>query len=158
MKSINALLLVSLIATPALPMIKMDVNGVNNQNIVINDGFSGIRLIRNTAGRLSVTNGRVDCQNCTALIELYNGSVKKVVECVQGNCVETQYNLRTGQQISPQLPLNTAEIAPKSSIFGFFSNNPVLTNIMIGSAAIMAGYGLYKLSKSVQKPKNSKKQ
>ena len=162
MKSINALLLVSLIATPALPMIK--IGDTNDMTIIIGtdtrnvntEGLWGFKM-RNCQG-LGFINGKWNCVgDCNGQIEYWEQAGKTVIDCLNGKCTETRYNA-LGRQISPELPSNTAQIAQKGLISGFFSNNPILAPLLVGASALAAGYGLYRLSKAVQKPKNSKKQ
>jgi hypothetical protein len=144
-------LLASLAFTPAMPMIKIGDN--NTGPIDITGGYWSINVIRNMGGKFAIIQDQVKCDNCTALVELTKGSLKRIIECKQGNCTQTEYNTWTGKQILPESPLNSSEIAQKSPIFGFFANHPILGPVLAGGAALATGYGLYKLSKWIQKSK-----
>jgi hypothetical protein len=146
------LLLASLAIIPVCPATGMSISMGDNNNISIKQGLWSI-IIRNSTGKTSVHNGQLTCDNCTALVELTKGSLKKIIECKQGTCTQTEYNTWTGKQILPESPLNSSEIAQKSPIFGFFANHPILGPVLAGGAALATGYGLYKLSKWIQKPK-----
>lgn len=152
MKSVKLLFLASSAILFVCPATCIIISiGTSNKMSVYDRGWNII--MRNSSGRTSIINGELTCDKCTALIELTKGSLKKIIECKQGNCTQTEYNTLTGEQIVPVAPLNIPEIPQKSPIFGFFDSHPILGPVMVGSAALATGYGLYKLSQWLQKPK-----
>lgn len=152
MKSLKLLFLASSAIFAVCPATCITISMGNSNKASLDVGWWNI-MIRNSSGRTSISNGELACDKCTALIELTKGSLKKIIECTQGSCTQTEYNTLTGEQIVPVAPLNIPEIPQKSPIFGFFDSHPILAPVMVGSAAIATGYGLYKLSQWLQKPK-----
>lgn len=152
MDYIKLLLLASFGLIPVCPLTGMAISTGKNNHMSFNQGFWRV-VLHHTSGSTIVRDGQVKCDNCTALIELTKGSLKRIIECKQGSCTETQYNTWTGKQILPESPLNSSEIAQKSLIFSFFANHPIMGPVLAGGAALATGYGLYKLSKWLQKPK-----
>lgn len=147
--NMKLILLASFIAIPVYPTISI---GNNNNLSIDNDGGWGV-MIRNTTGRIGVNSGQLTCDNCTGIIELTKGSLKRIIECKQGNCIQTDYNIWTGKQISPQATLNTPQMPQESTISGFFAQHPILAPALVGATVLTVGYGLYKLSKMVHKSK-----
>ena len=134
-------LLMSLIATPIYPM---SVSGIMSGWSV--DSISA----SNTGGGLKIVNGQVFCDKCTGVVTMTKGVLKRIIECKQGNCVETQYNTWTGQQILPQ---DSAQVNFKNPILAIISAHPLASKIIAGSLAIAAGYMAYKLSQPAKKLK-----
>lgn len=85
------------------------------------------------------------------------GAFTKITKCHHGNCHEVHYyagkQLSLQGSISLQSASNNPQIAPKSPFFSFLAAYPVLSSVLVGGAVLATGYGLYKVSQWLKKPK-----
>ena len=137
------LIALTCLASNAIYPMSIIIGDGNVKTTITAGGVSTILRNTNASGNMMFFNGKFICNGCSGHAEIQEGLIKRIIDCKDGNCVETQVSPLGAKQIkSPAIPSH--------GFWDYIKQHPSIAAIGLG---VLAGssYAVYKYYKTPKK-------
>lgn len=127
-------------------------NAIYPMSIIIGDGNvkttitagGGSTILHNGTGRMTFSNGKFICNGCSGHAEIQEGLIKRIIDCKDGNCVETQVSPWGAKQVNSPITI------PSHSLWDSIRQHPYIAAVGLGML-VGSSYAAYKYYKTPKK-------